>query len=1305
MQTATDSTDLRTAREKIEALKSGISSIVASEKDLIKNRADRMLGVRREMAQREEADTEKFNRKLQELAVLRQAAIEREEDRVAARGAKIHQAYHSSRSAFVNQAQGAKDKRIGQVQGGIMRNRQARQEELAVATQAHQSFLELLGKDRSTRRDLRANALKTFRTYLPLVGKQFTGKGAKQIEPEPTPEKSRERLLEKLQIATQALEAASSLFLTKFFRFVPLWLLMALLPLIHFQTVMRYGPAAIPWVAIIISEMVLLAVWFVSLVLARPSISTTSEALASAQALENSAETLSAARLAEMAAEIKAANDAEGQDLSETFRESDSEWKARLSDGQRELDQQLARVNGKLEAQQARRVRKIDAAHELSIAAAQAEADERARLLEDSRTQMNAAINAEVDAKIRDLAAPWNESVLPDFQSLAKLDEESLTQFPAWTEKICETWTPPDEASPAIRIGSIQVDAATLAGGLPHDTQLALPKAGKFSIPLSLEFPDRASIIIETDGTSDATQALNAIALRLLATHPPGRASFVFIDPVGLGRDFSGLMHLADYEETVINHRIWTQSTQIEERLAELNEHIEKVIQMYLRNEYATIAEYNEQAGTIAEKYRLVVIAGFPAAFSETSAKRLRSIATSGARCGVHLLMERDMRLPSPDTTLDEELRRACVRVISKDGMFRLADGLVGSETVVFDPSPADEAATALVHRIGKASIDSNRVQVPFAHIAPNEAERWSCETSDELVVPVGRAGAKKLQMLAIGKGTRQHVLVAGKTGSGKSTLFHVIITNLALWCDPNQVEFYLVDFKKGVEFKCYAAKHLPHARVIAIESDREFALSVLQRIDGELKRRGELFRRAGSQDVAGYKRTPSHEPLPRTLLLIDEFQEFFTEDDAVAQEASLLLDRIVRQGRAFGIHVILGSQTLGGAYTLARATLGQMVIRIALQCNEADASLIMEDDNPAPRMLTRPGEGIYNDQAGAFAANSPFQIVWLPEQERDAALDEVNRLATRDGKRPKTPIIFEGNAPADVRDNHELGNLWRNPPTSRPALARAWLGAPNSIKGPTEAVFRRQSGSHLLVIGQSAERSLSLLVISVVSLAAQFPGGQAEFVILDPHAHDVGGGGIFSKLAAAIPHRVRIGGPAEAPALLAEIAAELEARGPSSGRDAPEVFLIVHDLQRFKALRPDDEFRFSTDDDANASVTPPQAFAALLGEGGPVGMHVLTATDTWNNVSRWIPRKLMAEFEMRVLFQMSANDSSNLIDSPAATTLGLHRALFYNEHQGTLETFRPYAMPDETWIEEIARMGQTSGGEASLTLFPDSLQ
>src|SRR5262249_47522907 len=156
------------------------------------------------------------------------------------------------------------------------------------------------------------------------------------------------------------------------------------------------------------------------------------------------------------------------------------------------------------------------------------------------------------------------------------------------------------------------------------------------------------------------------------------------------------------------------------------------------------------------------------------------------------------------------------------------------------------------------------------------------------------------------------------------------------------ELEFYLIDFKKGVEFKTYGAHHLRHARVVAIESDREFALSVLQRIDRELTYRGDLFRKARVQDFASFRKASPNTIMPRSLLMIDEFQEFFTDDDSVAQDAALLLDRIVRQGRAFGIHVILGSQTLGGTYTLSKSTLGQIVVRIALQCTEADSYLVL---------------------------------------------------------------------------------------------------------------------------------------------------------------------------------------------------------------------------------------------------------------------------------------------------------------------------------------------------------------------------
>src|SRR5205085_5193619 len=274
--------------------------------------------------------------------------------------------------------------------------------------------------------------------------------------------------------------------------------------------------------------------------------------------------------------------------------------------------------------------------------------------------------------------------------------------------------------------------------------------------------------------------------------------------------------------------------------------------------------------------------------------------------------------------------------------------------------------------------------------------------------------------------------------------------------------------------------------------------LRVWQRLDEELKRRGELFRKLGVQHVAGYKRAGGKEAMPRTLLMIDEFQEFFVEDDRISQAANLLLDRIVRQGRAFGIHCLLGSQTLGGAYTLARTTIGQMVIRVALQCNEADAYLIMDENNPAPRLLSRPGEGIYNDMAGALEGNSPFQVVWLSEEVRDDYLSKIRARADQADKSYPGPIVFEGNVPADIRENLLLRDLLQADSAKAAAAGRFWLGAPNSIKGPTEAVFRRQSGNNLLMVGQQDETMVGLFAIALVSLAAQYPIGGARFVLCD---------------------------------------------------------------------------------------------------------------------------------------------------------------------------------------------------------------
>ena len=276
---------------------------------------------------------------------------------------------------------------------------------------------------------------------------------------------------------------------------------------------------------------------------------------------------------------------------------------------------------------------------------------------------------------------------------------------------------------------------------------------------------------------------------------------------MGLGQNFAGLMHLADYEEALINRRIWTQQDQIEERLAELNEHIEKVIQMYLRNEYATITEYNERPAAWPRN----IISSSSRISRRNSARPRRGGCKASPRAGALRRVHAHPMGPAaaaPDGLATEELRRSSVCVQ------RRGDGYFLPGVSPRGPSCCSRAAARpgtrrkIRPQDGKSSIDSNRVEVPFSQISPGPG--GDVDQRDDRAnsrSPSAAAGATKPQYLAIGKGTRQHALFAGKTGSGKSTLFHVIITNLALSCSPEQVEFYLIDFKKGVEFKCYAEK------------------------------------------------------------------------------------------------------------------------------------------------------------------------------------------------------------------------------------------------------------------------------------------------------------------------------------------------------------------------------------------------------------------------------------------------------------------------------------------------------------------
>ena len=146
-------------------------------------------------------------------------------------------------------------------------------------------------------------------------------------------------------------------------------------------------------------------------------------------------------------------------------------------------------------------------------------------------------------------------------------------------------------------------------------------------------------------------------------------------------------------------------------------------------------------------------------------------------------------------------------------------------------------------------------------------------------------------------------------------------------------------------------------------------------------------------------------------------------------------------------------------------------------------------------------------------------------------------------------------------------------------------------------------------------------------------------------------------------------------------MATELARREAAGEEDAPPIYLVIFNGGRFRELRRgEDDFSFSTDRDKPPS--PDKQWAEILRNGPAWGVHSLVWCDSYNNVSRMLDRMALREFEMRVAFQMSAADSSSLLDNPAATKLRQHRGLFASEDLGTLEKFRPYGVPTEEWLE-----------------------
>ena len=271
------------------------------------------------------------------------------------------------------------------------------------------------------------------------------------------------------------------------------------------------------------------------------------------------------------------------------------------------------------------------------------------------------------------------------------------------------------------------------------------------------------------------------------------------------------------------------------------------VVQKILTNKYPTLDDFNEQNSELAEPYKLLVLNDFPKSFDDYQLGKIKQILSSGPKCGVYTII---------------------IGSISQLGLTSINSLDVSKITPILNELNLD----AMVESINKGTIAAGTITVDLNTIFNQESDWWTNDSSSLIELPLGKKG-KEIQSLIFDNKDDNQAIMIGKPGSGKSNLLHVIILSAITKYGPNDIEIYLIDFKGGVEFMSYAEYKIPQLRTVALESDREFGLSVIDGVEKELLRRETLFRNNGVQNIEQYNQKNPNQKIPRILFIVDEFQ------------------------------------------------------------------------------------------------------------------------------------------------------------------------------------------------------------------------------------------------------------------------------------------------------------------------------------------------------------------------------------------------------------------------------------------------
>ncbi len=226
------------------------------------------------------------------------------------------------------------------------------------------------------------------------------------------------------------------------------------------------------------------------------------------------------------------------------------------------------------------------------------------------------------------------------------------------------------------------------------------------------------------------------------------------------------------------------------------------------------------------------------------------------------------------------------------------------------------------------------------------------------------------------------HLLVAGTTGSGKSTFLNDIVLSILYTRTPEEVRFIMVD-PKGVELQAY--NKIPHMLFPVIKSSKE-ALEKMKMAEALMTERYNIFASHGVKSIEGYNEImPEGQKMPRFVIIVDEYMEMMFLAD---KELEGSIEHLSRLARAAGIHLILATQR-PSSNVITAAIKANIPCRASFTVVDWRESKTIIDRTGAERLLGN-GDMLYSAADAAIPIHAQASFVSYAEVDR--AIDDVVR-------------------------------------------------------------------------------------------------------------------------------------------------------------------------------------------------------------------------------------------------------------------------------------------------------------------------